>query len=146
MKKYLVTLTSEERERVKAVIQKGKNAAKLKRAYVLFGADASPEGQQMTDQEIVTTYGVSLRTVERVRQRLVEEGFDRALNGKPPYIPTEKKIDGDVEAHLIALACSQPPSGRVQWTLRLLAENMVDVGYIRAISHESVRQVLKKTN
>ena len=79
MKKYLVTLTSEERERVKAVIQKGKNAAKLKRAYVLFGADASPEGQQMTDQEIVTTYGVSLRTVERVRQRLVEEGFDRAF-------------------------------------------------------------------
>lgn len=146
MKKYIVELTSEERECVRDVIRKGKNAAKLKRAYVLLGADSSPDGQHMRDTEIVRIYGVSLRTVERTRQRLVEEGFDIALNGKPPYTPGLRKIDGDVEAHLIALACSQPPSGRTRWTLRLLADKMVGLDYVSDISYESVRQVLKKTN
>ena len=115
----------EERERVHAVIRKGKHVAKLKRAYVLLGADASPEGPQMTDEEIVTTYGVSLRTVERVRQRLVEKGVEWALNGNPPYTPSQRTRDGEVEAHLIALACQPPPSYRVKWTLRVLAEKMV---------------------
>lgn len=86
------------------MIQKDKNAVKLKRAYVLLGMDASPEGQQITDEKIVTTYGVSPRTVKRVRQRLVEEGFGWcALNGKPPSAPSLRKIDGDVEAHRLGL-------------------------------------------
>ena len=144
-KKYIITLASEERETLQEIIQKGKNATKMKRAYVLLAADTQKGRPGMIDKQIYETYGVSIRTIERLRQRFVTEGFDLALNGKPSYQVRERKIDGDVEAHLIALTRSEVPHGHENWTFRLLAEKMVTLEYVESISHESVRQVLKKT-
>ena len=143
-KKYIVTLTQEEREELSGIIKKGKNAAKIRRAHILLGADASAEGKQMTDEAISKAYSVGIRTVERLRERFVLEGFEIALKGKPATDPKPRKIDGDVEAHLIVLNRSQAPDGYKQWSLRLLADKMVELEYIDDISHESVRQVLKK--
>ena len=145
-KKYIVTLTQKEREELSGIIKKGKNAAKIRRSHILLGADASAEGKQMTDQAISKAYSVSIRTVERLRERFVSAGFEIALKGKPAGEPKPRKIDGDVEAHLIALSCSKAPDGYKQWSFRLLADKMVELEYIDSLSHESVRQVLKKTN
>jgi len=144
-KKYIVSLTSPEREPLQGVISKGSNASKIRRAYVLLGADASADGKQMTDEAIHQAYNVSIRTIERLRQQFVEEGFERALNRKV-VDPTPRKIDGDVEAHLIAMYCGQAPNGYTDWSLHLLAGQMVELNYVESISHETVRQVLKKTN
>jgi hypothetical protein len=145
-KKYIVSLSAEEKETLSEIIKKNTNAVKMKRAYILLGAESGPSGKEMTDQKICDTYEVSLRTVERLRERLVLEGFDIALNGKPRDAPKPRKIDGDAEAHLIALTRMEAPTGYKQWSLRLLADKMVELGYIESLSHESVRQVLKKTN
>jgi len=145
-KKYIVTLTQPERDELTDIVKKGTNAAKIRRSHILLGADASAEGKQMTDRAINKAYSVSIRTIERLRERFVQEGFEIALNGKPAGAPKPRKIDGDVEAHLIALTRSKAPDGYKQWTLRLLADKMVELNYIDTISHESVRQVLKKTN
>ena len=144
-KKYKVTLTDEERDKLNSVIEKGVNAAKIKRAYILLGADEGEGGKQMSDKAICTAYKVSLRTVERLRKRLVTEGFKIALNGKAVGTPRPRKIDGDVEAHLIVLTRSEAPEGYQEWTLRLLADRMVALGHVDSLSHESVRQTLKKT-
>ena len=145
-KKYIGTLTQPERDELTDIVKKGTNAAKIRRSHILLGADASAEGKQMTDRAINKAYSVSIRTIERLRERFVQEGFEIALNGKPAGAPKPRKIDGDVEAHLIALTRSKAPDGYKQWTLRLLADKMVELNYIDTISHESVRQVLKKTN
>jgi transposase len=145
-KKYIVTLTQKERERLTDIIEKGKNATKIRRSHILLGADASAEGKQMTDQAISKAYSVDIRTVERLRERFVLAGYEIALKGKPVDRLKPRKIDGDVEAHLIALTRSKAPNGYKQWSFRLLADKMVELEYIDSISHESVRQVLKKTN
>lgn len=146
-KKYHVTLTPAERERLKDIIGKGRQAAaKIRRAHLLLAADESEDGLKMTDEEIKTAYQVSLRTVERLRQRFVEEGFEVALTAKSTGGPQVIKIDGEVEAHVIALRLSPAPEGYNGWTMRLLAEKMVELEYVDSISYESVRQVLKKTN
>jgi hypothetical protein len=111
---------------------------------VLLAADTSNDGPAMNDQHIHKTEGVSIRTIERLRERFVTEGFEIALNGRPSYQVRERKIDGDVEAHLIALTRSEVPDGHDKWTFRLLAEKMVVLEYVESISHESVRQTLKK--
>jgi len=146
-KKYHVTLTSAERDQLKGIIAKGKQAAaKIRRAHLLLAADESEEGLKMTDEQIKRAYHVSLRTVERLRQRFVEEGFEVALQAKSTGGPQVIKIDGEVEAHVIALRLGPVPEGRNRWTMRLLAEKMVELEYVDSISRESVRQVLKKTN
>lgn len=145
-KKYVVTLTQPEKEELTGIIKKGKNAAKIRRAHILLGADASADGKQMTDKAISRAYNVNIRTVERLRERFVLEGFEIALKGRPVDAPKPRKIDGDVEAHLIALTRSEAPDGYSQWSFRLLADKMVELEYIDSISHESVRQVLKKTS
>ena len=145
-KKYIVELKEEEREELEGLVKKGKNATKIKRAYILLGTDETEAGKQMTDEAISQAYDVGVRTVERLRKRFVEEGYEIALNGKPSKGAKPRKIDGDVEAHLIALRKSQAPEGREGWTLRLLADKMVELEYIDSLSHESVRQVFKKTN
>jgi transposase len=146
-KKYHVTLTPTERERLKDIISKGRQAAaKIRRAHLLLAADESEGGLKMTDEQIKTAYQVSLRTVERLRQRFVEEGFEVALAAKSTGGPQVIKIDGEVEAHLIALRLGPAPEGYNCWTMRLLAEKMVELEYVDSISHESVRQMLKKTN
>jgi transposase len=146
-KKYHVTLTRAEREYLKEIIRKGKQAAaKIRRAHLLLAADEAKGGLKMTDDQIKTAYHVSRRTVERLRQRFVEEGFEVALQAKSTGGPQVIKIDGEVEAHVIALRLGPVPEGRSRWTMRLLAEKMVELAYVDSISHESVRQVLKKTN
>jgi transposase len=141
-KKYIVTLTETERFDLKAMISSGKGAARrLAHARILLKAD-----QGLCDGAIAEAVEVSRPTVERVRQRFVEEGTDVALDPRRPEKPRPCKVDGHLEAHLIALACSKPPKGSVRWTLRLLATKAVELEYVDSLSYETVRQVLKKTN
>ena len=138
-KKYLVDLTAEERTVLEQLLQKGKSSArKLTRARILLQAD---EG--MTDEEIATTLTVGSATVERTRQRLVEANLE-ALNDRPRP-GGQCKLTGKQEAHLIAVACTPAPSGHTRWTLQLVAEQVVTLGFAESIARETVRQVLKKT-
>jgi len=144
-KKYVVKLMEKEKEELNDIINRGKNAAKIKRANMLLGADEGDAGKKMTDIEIGRAYGVTTRTVERLRKRFVEEGYETALKGKQKGTPQPRKIDGDVEAKIIALTRMSNEDGTVGWTYHGIANQMVELGYIESISHESVRQVLKKT-
>lgn len=147
MKRYKITLTSEEASSLQEIIKKGKRKAKLIRnAHVLLGANESEGGKSMTDVQISSSYEISIPQIERLRKRFVEDGLDITLEGKPREYKAEPRIDGEVEAHLIALCCGETPEGFAKWSLRLLADRMVELQYIDHISHESVRQVLKKTN
>ena len=143
-KKYIVKLTEPEHSELSQIIKKGKNAAKIKRANILLGANETTNGRKMTDKEISRAFGVSTRTIERLRQRFVEEGYQIALVGKHKGTPQPRKIDGDVEAKIIALTRMSDEAGAVQWSFQSIANQMVEQGYIESISHESVRQVLKK--
>ncbi len=144
-KKYHVTLTDKERDELEGIIKKrsGKSLP-VKRAYILLAADLNGDKCQ-TDARISDAYGVGIITVERTRKRFVEEGFDIAVQGKKREIFKEKVPDGNTEAHLIALRCGEPPPGYAEQTLRLLSYKMVELEYAEHISHESVRQILKKT-
>ena len=146
MEKYRVTLTAEERGQLERTVSAGKGAArKLTHARILLLADTS-QGKGQPDPDVVEALGVGLRTVERVRKRLVTEGFAAALDPKPqPPRPDKVKIKGDVEQKLVQLACSDPPEGRCHWTLRLLADELVVSGQVDSISTETVRQALQKT-
>lgn len=148
MKKYRVTLTTEERQQLHGLIAVDKAAAqKLAHARVLLKADAAPGGPAWTDDRIAEAVEVNRTTVERVRQRFVEQGLEAALVRKRQDRPSrERKLDGAGEAHLIALACSEPPAGRSAGTLQLLADKLVELQVVDAISDETVRQVLKKTS
>jgi len=117
------------------------------RGRILLKADQSDNGPGWSDERISEALDVTVQTIERVRKQLVEEGFDAVLSRREyTQKVSRKKIDGDVEAHLVALSCSKPPEGRARWTLRLLADSIVELGYVESISHEAVRQTLKKTN
>lgn len=145
MKKYIVTLTEKEREELEQMISTGKHSArKLTHARILLKADESTEGPHWTDEQISEAIGASLATVGRVRQQLVEEGVDAAISRRKGSGIRELKLDGEREAHLVALTCSEPPDGQARWTLRLLAEKMVELEYIDSISYETVRRTLKK--
>lgn len=144
---YRVTLTDDERCDLKALINRGKGEArKLTHARILLQADEAEGGPRRTDQDIAEALQVSARTVERVRQRFVEQGLEASLVPKPSNRIYARLLDGAQEAHLIALACSEPPAGKARWTLRLLAERMVELNYAETLSYETVRRVLKKTN
>lgn len=145
-KKYKVSLTSSEQEVLTKVISKrSSNSPQVKRSYILLAADENGS-KQWKDGQIHQVYGVSIKMIERLRKRFVEDGFNMALNGKKRSVYKEKILDGEVEAKLIALRCSQAPEGYNKWTLRLLADQMVSLEYVSGISHESVRQILKKRN
>jgi len=138
-KRYIVDLTKDEREQVLDLTRKGKvSTRKVTRARILLKAD---EG--WTDEQIVAALDTSLSTVERTRRRFVEGGLQKALNDDPRP-GAKRKLDGRGEAHLIALACSEPPDDHEHWALRLLAERLVELGLVDSISHEAVRQTLKK--
>ncbi len=147
MKKYKVTLTDQERQQLSDLIASGKGAArKLARARILLKADAAPGGPAWPDERIAEAVEVSRATVERVRQRFVEQGLEASLGRKPQDRPSrERKLDGRAEARLIALACSEPPEGRQEWTMRLLADKLVELRVVDTISDETVRRALKKT-
>lgn len=146
-KRYHVHLTAAERETLEKLLANRKSQSVfVKRAYILLALDENQEAGRLSDEEIRTRYRVGQRSIERARQRFIEEGFSIAVHGKKRTRFKEKTFDGRVEAELIALRCQAPPAGRQSWTLRLLAEEMVVLGVVEGISHESVRQLLKKTN
>lgn len=145
-KRYIVKLSEEEREELKALLTKGKASARtITRARILLKSDQGDSGERWTDQRIADALDCSIDMCQDVRQRFVEEGLHAALHHKK-YKHLPRKVTGEVEAHLIALSCSPPPEGRASWTLQLLADNMVELGYVASISDEHVRRILKKTN
>ena len=145
LKKYIVRLTIEERGTLRSVIKKlSGSSQKVRRAQILLKADA--DGPGWTDQKIAEAFDCRTKTVENLRQRLVTEGFAVALNGKPrETAPRQKRLDGEQEAKVIALRLGDPPKGFANWSLRLLADKVVELEIVETISHETVRQTLKKT-
>jgi transposase len=145
-KKYRVTLTPEEREQLTAMVSKGKAAARaLTHARILLKSDEAEGGSAWADAGICAALDVGLCTVMRVRERFVEEGLDAALRPRPSSRVQPRKLDGHLEAQLVTLACSEAPEGHARWSLRLLADRFVELGHVEEISHETVRQTLKKT-
>ncbi len=146
-KKYIVTLTNEEQAALEEVVNKGKNTAyKVNHARILLLADTNQEEGGWFDRDISQALKISVATIERVRQRLVEQGLEAALNRKEQQNRKKRRLDGEKEAHLIALTCSSPPDGQKRWTMKMLAERIVQLGHVETISSETVRQTLKKTN
>lgn len=146
-KRYRIHLTDDERETLKKLLASRKSQSVfVKRAYILLALDENQESGKLPDEEIRRRYQVGQRSIERARQRFIEEGFEIAVYGKKRLVFKNKKFDGRVEASLIAMRCQTPPTGVQAWTLRLLAEQMVELGVVEQISHESVRQLLKKTS
>jgi transposase len=146
-KKYRVTLTPEERIDLTALVTKGKTAARaVTHARILLKADQGEAGPGWTDAAICEALDVGLCTVMRVRERFVVESLEAALRPRKPSGASPRKLDGQQESQLTMLACSAAPDGRARWTLRLLAERMVALEYVESVSHETVRQVLKKAN
>ena len=144
-KKYIVTLSNEERKYLEALSQTGKTAAYIiTHARILLKADTGQPGGSWCDAKISDALDVGTATVERLRQQFVKEGLDACLSRKTRVY--ERLLDGKQEAQLIAIACSSPPTGQKCWTLRLLSERLVELGYVDSISYETVRQTLKKTN
>lgn len=145
---YVVELSSEERQELWALVSKGRNAAaKIRHAQILLHADQSEEGPTWMDEQIAEAFGISVRTVERTRQRCVEEGLEKALDRAPvPPGSRRKLLDGRGEAHLCKIACSKPPQGRERWSIRLLADKAVELQIVDSISRETVRRTLKKTS
>jgi hypothetical protein len=148
MKKFIVTLTGEEREHLAGITSKGKHRSqKLLNALTLLACDEGEHQKKRSkNEEISRVLNTSMRKIDRVKKRFVIDGLDVALHGRKGSRVYDKKADGDFEAHLVALSCSDPPEGFSRWTLRLLAEKVVELDYIDNISHETIRRVLKKTN
>lgn len=147
MIKYKVTLTKAEHDELMSIVNKGTHSSRQYRtAYILLNSDEGEYGDKITGRLISQVLKISERMIDRVKQRFVEEGFDVCLDRKPMSRTKEKKVDGELEAQLIAISCSEAPEGFAKWSLRLLADKMVEMKYIDSISHETIRKVLKKTN
>ena len=148
MKKYRVKLSKEERQQLEQQVKTGEGPARqLMHARILLKADEGEDGPGWSDEQISEALEVSVPTSERVRRRFVEQGLQDAITRRrQPERPSKRKIDGEQEAHLIALACSPVPSGYEHWTMRLLADKMVVLGYVEQVSHKTVWETLKKTN
>src|SRR5450830_1791580 len=148
MKKYMVTLTREERNFLTDLTSKGRHRSqKVLNALILLSCDEG-EFQRIhsTNEEIAKVLNTSMRKIDRVKKKFVLDDLDVALNGKKTSRVYARKADGDFEAHLVALSCSDPPEGFTRWSLRLLADKVVELDYIDSVSHETVRRILKKTN
>lgn len=147
MKKYTVTLTKDEREELSAITQKGKHRSqKVLNALILLNCDEGEfQENKQRNIDIASILQISMRKIDRIKKSFVEEGLEVTLNGTKGQRVYAKKADGDFEAHLVALSCSEPPEGFSRWTLRLLSDKVVELAYIDKISHETIRRVLKKT-
>ena len=147
-KKYVVRLSGEERSQLERLVSVGKAAArKILHARILLVADQGPEGPGWPDERIAEGLIVSVRAIGNLRQRLVEQGLEAALDRKKQERPSrERKLDGKAEARLIALRCGEPPEGRMRWTLHLLADKLVELRVVDSVSYETVRRTLKKTS
>jgi hypothetical protein len=146
VKRYIVRLTNEERGQLEQLVSTGKAAAyKIKHANILLKVDAS--GPKWSDDQAAEAFGCHRNTVANIRERFVEQGLEAALERKKRATPGRTPVcDGEAEAKLIALRCSKPPAGQAKWTLRLLADKLVELEIVPTICHETVRQVLKKTS
>lgn len=148
--KYVVRLDEDEREQLADLVKKGKRKVAAKKrlhAQILLKADEGAAGPAWTDARVAEAFDVHPRTVHNVRQRFVEEGLEAALRRKKQVRPSRRRLlDGEGEARLIAIACGAAPEGRTRWTLHLLADRLVELNIVESISHETVRQTLKKTN
>lgn len=144
---YKVTLTKKEREELKAIVNKGKHTSQQYRnACILLNSDDGKYGHKISNDQIARVLQITSKTVERLKQRFVEEGFDACMERRPYPAKPKLVADGDFEAHLIAISCSKAPGGYARWSLRMLADKMVELKYAESVSHETVRQVLKKTS
>ena len=144
---YTIKLTKAEVEELYAIINKGFHTSQTFRvAYILLNCDEGKYSDKVTNEQISKVLKVGMRTIDRVKKRFVEEGLEAVLERRPTSRVYEKKSDGDVEAKLITLCCSEPPKGYAKWSLRLLADKMVELKYVESISHITVRSILKKTN
>jgi len=145
IRQYVVKLTADERQALEAIVSKGTVAAQKRRhATILLGVDEGKHGPALSDSEVAESIGVTKRTVERTRERCVSDGLELALQRKPRTRERTRRLDGEAEARLVQLACSEAPEGRARWTLRLLADKLVELEIVDSVSHESVRRVLKK--
>ena len=146
MARYIIKLTKEEVEELSAIVSKGSHTAqKYKAAYILLNCDQGEYGDKSTNEQISKILKVGMRTIDRVKKRFLEEVIE-SLERRPTTRKYEIKVDGDVEAKLVHLCCNEPPRGYAKWSLRLLADKMVELNYVESISHVTVRSVLKKTN
>jgi transposase len=146
MKRFLVALTSDERQRLQSLLRAGvMPARKLLHARILLKADRGPGGPGLADPAVALAVEASKNTVARVRQRYAEEGMEAALNRRPSTRVYQRKLDGTAEAHLTTLACGAPPEGRVRWTLELLAERLVTLQVVEQVSPQTIMRTLKKT-
>ena len=146
--RYKVTLNKQERAMLQEIATRGKHSSqKVLNALILLGCDQGPfQDRPLTNQKIAEALPVSMKKIDRIKRRFVENGIEAALDKQKGKRTYARKADGDVEAHLIALSCGKPPRGHARWSLRLLADRMVELHYVDAISHETVRKVLKKTS
>lgn len=147
MIRYRIKLTENEVEELMDIINKGSHTSlTFRTAYVLLNCDEGEYSQKVSNEQISKVLKVGMRTIDRVKKKFIEEGLDACLERRPTSRVYESKTDGDVEAKLITLCCSEPPKGYAKWSLRLLADKMVELNYVESISHVTVRSVLKKTN
>jgi transposase len=147
MIRYKIKLTKNEVEELMGIINKGSHTSlAFRTAYILLNCDEGEYSQKISNAQISKVLKVGMRTIDRVKKKFVEGGLEACLERRPTSRVYESKIDGDVEAKLIALCCSEPPKGYARWSLRLLANKMVELNYVESISHVTVRSVLKKTN
>lgn len=147
MRKYKVTLEREEREELAAITRKGSHKSqRVINALILLNCDEGKfQDCRMKNEDVAVVLKISMRKIDRVKKRFVEEGLEVALNGRKGERVYERKADGDFEAHLVAVSCGEPPEGFSRWSLRLLADQVVELDYIESVSYETVRRVLKKT-
>ncbi len=148
MKRYIVTLSKDERETLLGLTNKGKQRSqRVINALILLACDEGEhQPERSTNEEIARVLGISMRKIDRVKKRFVIDGIDAAIDKKKGNRIYERKADGDFEAHLVAISCSEPPDGFARWSLRMLADKVVELGYIDSISYETVRGILKKRN
>jgi transposase len=144
---YTIKLTKSEVEDLKAIINKGSHTSQTFRAaYVLLNCDEGTYSEKVTNEQMSKVLKIGMRTIDRIKKKFIEEGMEATLERRPTSRVYERKVDGEVEAKLVTLCCSEPPKGFAKWSLRLLADKMVELKYVDSISYVKVREVLKKTN
>lgn len=147
MIRYTIKLTKSEVDELLAIVNKGSHTSQTFRtAYILLNCDEGKYAEKVTNEQISKVLKIGMRTIDRVKKKFIEEGFEAVLERRPTSRVYETKSDGDVEAKLVTLCCSEPPKGFAKWSLRLLADKMVELKYVESISHVTVRSILKKTN
>lgn len=147
MIRYTIKLIKTEVEELRSIIEKGAHTSQTFRtAYILLNCDVGKYSDKVTNKQISKVLKVGMRTIDRVKKRFIEEGLDAVLERRPSQRIYETKVDGDAEAKLVTLCCSEPPKGFAKWSLRLLADKMIELKYVDSISHVTVRSVLKKMN